>query len=121
MESKILVEEAHRLGGGADQVQDLPVQDTGGVQGGCAEHCAQRGDLPRGAQHDGGHRQADVQGLRQRPARDDHMQGLLQICQHKGGQALVCQALPALPRHCLRQAERLSLLASQGGGVPGEQ
>ena len=83
MESKILIEEAHRLGGGADQVQDLPVQDTGGVQGGCAEHCAQRGDIPWGAQHDGGHRQADVQGLRQRPAGDDHLQGLLQICQHK--------------------------------------
>ena len=73
MESKILVEKAHRLGGGADEVQNLPVQDTGGVQGGRAEHRAQCGHLPRGPQHHGGHRQADVQGLRQRPERDDNM------------------------------------------------
>ena len=60
MESKIPAEEAHRPGGGADKMPDLPIQDTGGVQGRCSEHCAQRGDLSRGAQHHGRHCATDV-------------------------------------------------------------
>ena len=40
------------------------VTGGGGVQGGRAEHRAQRGHLPRGAQQDGRLRQADVPRLR---------------------------------------------------------
>ena len=68
---------------GAGQMPNAAVSGGGGVQGGRAEHRAQRGDLPRGAQQDGGLRTTHVQRLRHRPDRDGHLPGLLQVtCVH---------------------------------------
>ena len=44
-----------------------------------------------------------------------------QVRQHTRRQALVCEALPAVPRDRLREAEGVPLLASQGGQQQGEQ
>ena len=55
------------------------VPGGGGVQGGRAEHRAQRGDLPRGAQQDGRLRPTHVQRLCHRPDGDGHLPGLLQV------------------------------------------
>ena len=49
---------------GAGKMPNAAVPRGRGVQGGRAEHRAQRGDLPRGAQQDGRLRQADVPRLR---------------------------------------------------------
>ena len=46
---------------------------------------------------------------------------LFQVRQHPRGQALVCEALPAVPRDRLREAEGVPLLAGQGGQQQGEQ
>ena len=68
---------------GAGQMPNAAVSGGGGVQGGRAEHRAQRGDLPRGAQQDGRLRPTHVQRLRHRPDRDGHLPGLLQVtCVH---------------------------------------
>ena len=131
---------------GAGQMPNAAVSGGGGVQGGRAEHRAQRGDLPRGAQQDGGLRPTHVQRLRHRPDGDGHLPGLLQVTcvhtlaasrraevfeitiawffqvrQHPRRQTLVCEALPAVPRDRLREAEGVPLLAGQGGQQQGEQ
>ena len=64
---------------GAGQMPNAAVSGGGGVQGGRAEHRAQRGDLPRGAQQDGRLRPTHVQRLRHRLDRDGHLPGLLQV------------------------------------------
>ena len=64
---------------GAGQMPNAAVSGGGGVQGGRAEHRAQRGDLPRGAQQDGRLRPTHVQRLRHRLDGDGHLPGLLQV------------------------------------------
>ena len=64
---------------GAGKVPDTAVPRGWRVQGGRAEHRAQRGDLPRGAQQDGRLRQAHVPRLRHRLDRNGHLSGLLQV------------------------------------------
>ena len=73
MARQIPSQTSDRPGGGVGEVPDAAVPGGGGVQGGRAEHRAQRGDLPRGAQQDGGLRQADVPRLCHRLDRDGHL------------------------------------------------
>ena len=74
----------HAWVSGAGKVSDAAVPCGGGVQGGRAEHRAQRGDLPRGAQQDGRLRQADVPRLRHRLDGNGHLSRLLQVTRDHG-------------------------------------